>query len=109
MKVFITFIQTLLISLIVASCASRAPSKNMLDKKSRYVEMETPKLIGLDQELTRSEAKDVEIYVYPKELPSGDYFEGGYIRAIVEGERWKFRKHRKKQIKKKKSSKTKRS
>ena len=66
MKTSIVFIQMCLISLLLSSCASRAPSLRMLDKRSNY-EMDSEKFAHVDDQLSREKATEVKIYIYPNE------------------------------------------
>ena len=76
------------------SCSiNRAPSLNLLEKRSDYQGSEAAKdsaasLRGSLYEPRRTETKTTDVYVHPHELPGGDYFMGGYIRAIVVQPRW---------------------
>lgn len=96
MKTSIAFIQMCLISLLLSSCASRAPSLRMLDKRSSY-EMDSKEFVYIDDELSRDKAREVKIYIYPNEMPSGDYFQGGYLRAVIEKGKWTYKRKKHKQ------------
>jgi len=98
MKLSIAFIQTCLISIMLSSCASRAPSLRMLDKRSNY-EMDSKEFVYIDDELSRDKAREVKIYIYPNEMPSGDYFQGGYLRAVIEKGKWSYKRKKKMQTK----------
>jgi len=94
MKISIVFIQTFLISILLSSCASRAPSLRMLDKRSNY-EMDSKEFVYVYDQLAREKAREVKIYIYPNEMPSGDYFQGGYLRALIERGRWSYKRNKK--------------
>ena len=82
--------------LSVAGCSiNRAPSLNLLEKRSDYQGSEATKestqnLRGSLYEPKRTETKTTDVFVHPHELPGGDYFMGGYIRAIVVQPRWDY-------------------
>ena len=98
MKTSIVFIQMCLISLLLSSCASRAPSLRMLHKRSNY-ETDSKEFVYVDDELSRDKAREVKIYIYPNEMPSGDYFQGGYLRAVVEKGKWTYKRKKIKRTK----------
>jgi len=85
------YIRILLISFIsvaMSSCAlNRAKSENMLEKRAGY----KSKKVVIESKggftAIQKPAKRVKVYVYPHQLPNGDYFMGGYIFAEVEKEK----------------------
>jgi hypothetical protein len=76
MNQFIHILLIFFISSGLTSCAlNRAKSENMLEKRAgAFTAVQKP-------------AKRVKVYVYPHELPNGDYFLGGYIFAEIEKEK----------------------
>ncbi len=71
----------------------RAPSLNMLKKRADYRDInhiesslnsiENPLLVP-----SRTHPMVADIWVHPHEMPTGDYFRGGWIRTIVTRSRW---------------------
>jgi len=71
----------------------RAPSLNLLNSEADYKgekrlqnamsDLEQPLLVP-----NRTSPKVTDIWIHPHEMPSGDYFRGGWIRTIVTDSRW---------------------
>ena len=86
------FTLTLLIfstSMLFSSCAmNRAKSQKMLEERAAY-QNGTPRLQKLKNGVSpiQKPARRSRVYVYPHQLPNGDYFLGGYIFAEVEKEK----------------------
>lgn len=84
----------LLISLFVSACGTmRAPSLNMLDRRSDYTgeNRASETLDDLDRPLLvpdRTKPQITDIWIHPHEMPTGDYFRGGWIRTIVTDSQW---------------------
>lgn len=83
-----------ILPMIFNACASfRAPSLNMLEKRAdlsgtRDVEealksVDNPFLVP-----NRTKPIITDIWIHPYEMPTGDYFRGGWIRTIVSGSKW---------------------
>jgi hypothetical protein len=76
---------------ILVACANRAPSLRMLDTRAAYNAPFDDDEVGLYQKsrsqgdsLGRSSGpRIVKVYLYPHELPTQDYFWGGYVSLIV--------------------------
>ena len=92
-----------LTNLGISGCLHRAPSLKMLEKRSDYKsELESQgqlKLGGdgviteLDEEMpVRSKPKIAHIWIYPHETKGREYFWGGWISVVVEGDKWEFEK-----------------
>lgn len=98
MKVFIRTSLVLLSSAVVVGCGSlnRAESSRMLDARAGYGEVTNSlsfKEGGVEgfrnhPTPTRSRAKVAAIYAHPHEMPSRDYFWGGWISVVVEQDQW---------------------
>ena len=76
--------------LTLTGCATnRAPGLNMLDIRADYSGKEyiNSELSGHDP--VRTVPKVEDIYIYPHEMPTGDYFRGGWIRTLVSKGQWK--------------------
>lgn len=75
-------------SMFLTSCAiNRAKSSQMLEQRANY--KQNPKKAELSGGVVpiQTPAKRTKVYIYPHELPSGDYFLGGYIFAEIEKEK----------------------
>mgnify|MGYP003331273387 CR=1 FL=1 len=83
------------------SCAlTRAPSLNLLEKRSDYDNMGQVKeaLDQVDHPLlvpVRTKPVIADIWVHPHELPNGDYFRGGWIRTVVTRSHWQVKEEQK--------------
>ena len=93
-------------SLLISSCSSfNSPSVNMLEKRADYegkYQMDDS-LKTLDNEIftpNRTRPKITDIYVYPHEMATGDYFRGGWIRILIAKGRWEMEGPKKEKIKK---------
>lgn len=89
----------LIISLVLVtslvSCAHRAPSLRMLDMRSNYAEMELKDGAKIDgptnvdgSGLTRKLPKTQVAYIHPTEMPTHDYFLGGWVKLLIEEYTW---------------------
>ena len=84
----------LLVALFLSACAtSRAPSLNMLERRSDYngVGQIEDALSSVDTPLLvpqRTKPTITDIWIHPHEMPTGDYFRGGWIRTVISGARW---------------------
>ena len=89
-----------LISLGATSCIHRAESLRMLEVRADYdgkdkVEASELKL-GDNQVLqdtsgavpVRTTPRTAHVWIFPHETPSKEYFWGGWISVVVEGDRW---------------------
>jgi hypothetical protein len=100
MKVFIRTSLALAISALVTGCGSlnRAESSRMLDARSGYGGEGAAASLSFKEggvegfrnhpTPTRSRAKVAAIYAHPHEMPSRDYFWGGWISVVVEQDQW---------------------
>lgn len=81
-------------SLLVSGCAiNRAPSLNMLEQTADYdASKQTSESLGeLKGPLLtpyRTEPQMTDILIHPHEMPTGDYFLGGWIRVVVAHPKW---------------------
>ncbi|MBM4253414.1 MAG: TraV family lipoprotein [Deltaproteobacteria bacterium] len=87
-------------SLSAASCLHRAESKNLLEERADYGSREKAEAGSLkltDAEVKREPTtgipirtppKVAQIWIYPHETPTKEYFWGGWISVVVEGDRW---------------------
>ena len=87
----------LMLCLLPACAVTRAPSLNMLEVRADYDDkaqlddaLDTADALPLEPK--RSEARVADIWIHPHELPTGDYFRGGWIRTLVEAPRWEINK-----------------
>ena len=91
-------ISMLLVALFLPACATtRVPSLNMLEKRSDYdntgqiedalSSVDTPLLVP-----QRTKPTVTDIWIHPHEMPTGDYFRGGWIRTVIAKARWEVEK-----------------
>ena len=80
--------------LFLSACAiNRVPSLNMLEKRSDYaglrqVEEDLSSLGGPLLIPQRTQSTVTDIWVHPHEMPTGDYFRGGWIRTVISSPKW---------------------
>ena len=86
-------------SLLASSCIHRADSLRMLEERADYEGKDRDEAselkLGDDQVLhdksaavpMRTKPKTAQIWIFPHETPSKEYFWGGWISVVVEG-RW---------------------
>ena len=86
------------------ACQNRAPSLRMLDHRAGYddlderevglyqrgkVDLNSPQAFNKSNALFQKSAPKVSrVYIYPHELPSKDYFWGGYVSLVVSPDEW---------------------
>jgi len=93
-----------LILLLSTSCAlNRVKGTNMLNKRSDYKSTKQIEdaLSSADEALLspeRTKPSVADIWIHPHEMPSGDYFLGGWIRSIISKARWQVEEKRKSSI-----------
>lgn len=100
MKVFTATLVVLVSSFLIQGCGSmnRADSERMLDLRAGYgphalnedVSFQEGGVEGFKNRPvpTRSRAQVAAIYAHPHEMPSRDYFWGGWISVVVEQDQW---------------------
>ena len=81
------------ITLFLTSCASSVPSINLLDTLGDYDRKHETNTALKDLSAPkfgpkRTKTKIAEILVHPHEMPTGDYFLGGWIKVIVQEPIW---------------------
>lgn len=97
------------VALLLSSCATtRAPSLNLLEKRSDYDNMGQieNELSSVDAPLLvpqRTNPTVTDIWIHPHEMPTGDYFRGGWIRTVISSARWEVEKKKSPLVIKKKS------
>lgn len=97
--------------LFLSACQNRAPSLRMLDSRSGYGSGPDDEEVGLYQRgrqshenqsshevagsnrsleamVRKSAPRVARVYIYPHELPSKDYFWGGYVSVVVTPDEW---------------------
>ncbi|MBT4761936.1 MAG: hypothetical protein HOO06_09590 [Bdellovibrionaceae bacterium] len=100
----------LLVAILLSACSTtRAPSLNMLEKRSDYsgVGQIEDALSSVNSPLLvpqRTKPIVTDIWVHPHEMPTGDYFRGGWIRTVISKARWEVEKKRSPLIIRKKKS-----
>ncbi len=102
MRPFILILLELMSSfalIFATGCQNRAPSLRLLDARSGYgaaPEGYDDEEVALYQRgrqeseslVRKSAPRVVRVYVYPHELPSKDYFWGGYMSLVVSPDEW---------------------
>lgn len=84
--------------ILLSGCAGRAPSLRMLDTRAGYGADPDDEEVAFYQRgrhsnetlARRSAPRVVKVYVYPHELPSRDYFWGGFVSLVVSQDEWIF-------------------
>lgn len=91
-----------LTSVIATSCMHRADSLRMLEVRADYEgkDKEEASALKLGENSVlretgeavpmRTSRKTAHIWIFPHETPSKEYFWGGWISVVVEGDRWEF-------------------
>ena len=90
----VSLISLFLLTLI--ACQNRAPSLRMLDTRAGYNAASEDEEVALYQRgrqgtesLGRKSAPRIaRIYIYPHELPTKDYFWGGFVSLVVSPDEW---------------------
>ncbi len=94
------FIALLPVFLTLPGCVNRAPYQRMLSERAEYQteedEVAESLKLSSDGALTtmdgavpvRTPPKTANIWIYPHETPAKEYFWGGWVTAVVEGDRW---------------------
>jgi hypothetical protein len=85
-------------AIAVSGCQNRAPSLRVLDTRAGYGAGLDDEEVALYQRgkqtesslARRSAPRVARVYVYPHELPSRDFFWGGYVSLIVSQDEWIF-------------------
>lgn len=89
---------------VLPACQNRAPSLRMLDHRAGYDDLDEHE-VGLYQKrkggfnslqgstvsngvFRKSAPKVSRVYIYPHELPTKDYFWGGYVSLVVTPDEW---------------------
>lgn len=91
-----TIIALWLLSVLAGGCVNRAPYIRMLDNRAGYGEAPDDEEVALYQRgrnthesaLQRSAPRVARVYIFPHELPTRDYFWGGYVSLLVAQDQW---------------------
>lgn len=91
------YLPILLVCWTSAGCMNRAPSLRMLDARARYTseskDAATLQLMVSPQDgavPVKSEPQVRKVWIHPFEMETGDYFWGGYMSLVTEGDHWVF-------------------
>ena len=85
---------TVCMFLALSACATnRATSLNMLEKTAdydgkHYTEGELRSMKGTLMSPSRSKPKVTDVYIHGHEMPTNDYFIGGWIKVVVGHAQW---------------------
>ncbi len=100
MRKIIPLLIVCLTSIGPVACLHRADSLRMLEVRADYDEKEQQEIGQLkladgqkpnatvDNGPLRSAPKTAHIWIFPHETPSKEYFWGGWISVVVEGDHW---------------------
>lgn len=100
MDKIIRLLTVCLTSFIATSCIHRADSLRMLEVRADYGGKDKDEAselkLGDDHALhdtnssvpVRTTPKTAQVWIFPHETPSKEYFWGGWISVVVEGDRW---------------------
>lgn len=83
----------------VSSCLHRAESQKMLEVRANYDGKDRDEAsslsLGSSEVITngfavpvRTPPKTAHIWIFPHETPTKEYFWGGWMSVVVEGDRW---------------------
>ncbi|MGE0172442.1 MAG: hypothetical protein AB7T49_06655 [Oligoflexales bacterium] len=80
-------------ALMTACAVTRAPSLNMLEQTADYdsskrTDESLGELKGPLLTPYRTEPEMTDIMIHPHEMPTGDYFLGGWIRVVLTQSQW---------------------
>lgn len=91
MKKLNTALMLSFVLLLNACSTTRAPSINFLEMRSDYDKSSELKDLNNTSSLfvpNRTKPQEVDIFVHPHETVHGDYFQGGFVRSVVQGSQW---------------------
>lgn len=93
-----------LISVLTSACLHRADSLRMLEVRADYEGKETSEAseLKLENSLSdisggvpvRTAPKTAHIWIFPHETPGKEYFWGGWISVVVEGDQWEIERRK---------------
>lgn len=77
-------------------CVNRAPYVRMLDTRAGYSDAPDDEEVALyqrgrhaqDSVLQRAAPRVAKVYIFPHELPTRDYFWGGYVSLLIAQDQW---------------------
>lgn len=94
MKKLTTIFYLALLSSTLISCASKSKNQRLLNERAEYKK----EVAGIDLNLgvKRTAARVTRAWVFPHELPTGDYFLGGWIMLKYGTEAWSIESFNKK-------------
>ena len=90
------FFMIYLVCLLSGCAINRVPSLNMLDRRSDYTEKlrAEKELSSLSDGLLiphRVQPEITDVWIHPHEMPTGDYFLGGWVRIVISDSRWQIK------------------
>ncbi len=86
---------------VVSACMNRAESKQMLELRADYEGHEREEAQSLSLGVpnkghggvkmpSRTAPKTAHVWIFPHETPNREYFWGGWISLVIEGDKWEF-------------------
>ena len=86
MQKFILILAVLLISLNFGGCSHTSPGMKILEERANYSEMK--KITKSEKKYSaRSGSQVKKAWLYPHEMPTGDYFGGAWLHLVVTEDR----------------------
>ena len=85
--------------LISAGCTHSGPTIKMLEERAEYdafspesAVLAPAAAIGVNGEasLAKAERQIADIWIYPHQAGTREYFGGGWVSILLEGDRWEF-------------------
>lgn len=81
---------------LTSACMHRAESQKMLEVRAGYAKSQGSEAAALSLPLSQDNqnsvrvvpAKTVDIWIFPHETSPTEYFQGGWVTTLLEGDRW---------------------
>ncbi len=87
MHKFILILVALLNNLLFVGCASTSPGMKILEERANYSEVKKTEEVKR-KSFSRSGSLVKKAWLFPHEMPTGDYFGGAWLHLVVTEERW---------------------
>ncbi len=87
MQKYFLILAVLLISTNFTGCAHTSPGMKILEERANYQEMKNVQIS--DKKYSARSGSQVKMaWLYPHEMPTGDYFGGAWLHLVVKEDRW---------------------